>query len=478
MRETKLDAHVRTALKLDAEEYAEVVWAAVHTLLHFGRVYVWPVEHLENDLRLGSEALKKLRANPEIPKAKIKSWERELEARLAMLKPTAPKATTKAAARTVTKAQKPDAPRLELEHLWCVDLIEAKKRTVAHEQMPFDSRHGVVLQLEQIDNNRLLVVSGEWLAVLDLATGKPIWRQDAIERNTFLRDIFVATDKHFVVSGPGAQTTLRDLETGETIKQFKHPAFTSAALSADGARLIVMTFDQTLEVYDLPTKKRLFTVSHNLAGPKDTGHCSISSDGKFATSRWQQSLAIWDLERGAQIGKVGGVRASRFTRDRQYLLCTKSDGGVIFDLSMGKLSRKLTKAELRIGEHSPDGRLEVKVKQQRFDYFVEGVTALDSKSPLLQSSKRWLDDTHLVLPYVNKKETRDVGLRIWNIDPLEVVSEFRIDAQLIAKACDSPSYQNCPDITRIIVDRQNLKVYVGDQDHHIHAFRVCVGGKT
>ncbi len=252
----KLDAHVRKALKSDTEDNAEVVWAAVHTLLHFGRVYVWPIEHLESDLRLGSEALKRLRSNSEIPKAKIRSWERELEARLALLKPTASTTTKAVVPRPATRAQQPNTSRFELQHLWGVDLIKAKKRTKAHEEMSFDERNGVVLQLEPIDEHRMLVVSGEWLAVLALATGKPIWRQDAIERNTFLRSIFVANDKHFIVSGPGRQTTVRDLDSGETIEQFKHPAFTSAALSADGTRLIVMTFDRTLEVYDLPSKKR------------------------------------------------------------------------------------------------------------------------------------------------------------------------------------------------------------------------------
>ncbi len=365
--------------------------------------------------------------------------------------------------------RKPRAAQLELKHLWCVDLIKSNKRTQAHEQLSFDERHGVVLQLEQVDKDRMLVVSGEWLAVLDLATGKPIWRQDAMEFNTFLRSIFVANDKYFVVSGPGPKTTLRDLDSGETIKQFKHPAFTSAALIADGTRLIVMTFAETLEVFDLPSKQLLFTLRHKLAGPKDTGHCSISRDGKFATSRWQKSLAIWDIERGVQIGKVGSVRSSRFTRDEQHLLCIKSDGGVIFDLTAAKVVSKLTKDQLRIAEHSPDGRFEVKVQQRRFDYCIEHVRSFDGSTPLLPCSKSWLDDTHLLLPYASP----EVGLRIWNIDPLEVVSEFRIDAQLIAQACGSPSYRNCPDITRSIVDRQNMRVYVGDEDHHVHALKVA-----
>ncbi len=172
----------------------------------------------------------------------------------------------------------------------------------------------------------------------------------------------------------------------------------------------------------------LYSVSHELSGALDTGHCEISRDGKFATSRGASLWPFWDLERGVEIGKCSGVRAARFTRDQQHVLCIKSDGAVLFDLKAAKVSRKLTKAQLRIGAHSPDGRFEVSVLQQRFDFSIERVSALDGDTPLLESSKSWLDDRHMVLPYVIKDKDRVVGLRIWSADPLEIVSDFRIDA--------------------------------------------------
>jgi hypothetical protein len=477
MQKTQLADHVRSALTRDPEEHSDVILAAAHTLLQFAHVYVWPIEHLESDLQLGREALKKLLADPDIPKAPIKKWDRELQARLASIAQAGQKSKSKPKTSPIANVQASRAERFVLRHLWSVDLIKAGQRTKAHEQMSFDDKNGTVLQIEVIDDSRLLVVSGEWFAVLDSATGKAIWRQDEIELNIFLRKVFVANDEYFVVSGPGPQTTLRDLRTGDSVKRFKHPGATSAALSASGDRLIVMTFDETLEVYDLPLRKHLLTLKHKVAGIKDIGHCAITPDGKFAISKWQKALAIWDLDRGEQIGKMAGVLTARFTRDMQQLVCIKSNGGVVFDLNKGKIDRKLTKDQLQVDLHSPDGRFNVTLGRARFNYFVSSVTAIDSSTPTLELDKKhWLDDRSLLLPYVSE-DCVEVGLQVWNVDPIEVISRFAINAELIAEACGSPNYAANPDITRCIVDRHGMKIYVGDQDHHIHALDVRFTGR-
>lgn len=474
MRKTKLPGQVRAALKLDPEENAEVVWAAVYTLLQFGHVYVWPSEHLEDDLRLGSDALSKLVDHPDIPSAQVKKSIRELKSRIAALTTAKTLATKqKAKPEPKPKVATPKSKTTTLKHLWSLDLIKPNRRTKAYEQQPLGAKNGTVLQLDQIDDRRLFAANGEWMAVVDSTTGKLIWRHDAIEQNTFMRYIFVAGTDCLVVSGPGGQTTLRDLRTGDKVKQLKHAAVTSASMSADGRRLIVMTFDETLEVYELPSGKHLHTLNHPVSGTKDTGHCVMTHDGKFAISKWQKGLAIWDLDSGQQIGAMAGVLSTRFTRDQQQLVCIKTDGAAVFDLHTGKIDRKLTKNQLRVGAHSPDGRFNVTLGKSRFHHFVSSVDAIDEATPVLQlDNRQWLDDRTLVLPYVSKEDHTDSGLQVWNIAPIEVVSSMRVDAALIAKACNAPNYQAHPDISRCLVDSVSGKVYAGDEDHHIHAFVV------
>jgi hypothetical protein len=65
MENTKLPAEVRQTLQLSSEEnYDEentpLLRAAIYCILQFGHVYVWPVNDLENDLKLAIEAAGKV----------------------------------------------------------------------------------------------------------------------------------------------------------------------------------------------------------------------------------------------------------------------------------------------------------------------------------------------------------------------------------------------------------------------------------
>ncbi|MCA8989938.1 MAG: DUF4259 domain-containing protein [Planctomycetaceae bacterium] len=50
--ETSFANHIEEALKRDIDEYPEVIRAATAVLIMLGRLYVWPIEILEDHLKL------------------------------------------------------------------------------------------------------------------------------------------------------------------------------------------------------------------------------------------------------------------------------------------------------------------------------------------------------------------------------------------------------------------------------------------
>lgn len=58
--ETKLRDKVATALNLELTEHQEIR-AAAHMLMKLGRVYVWPINHLDEDLALAIQRLTEIK---------------------------------------------------------------------------------------------------------------------------------------------------------------------------------------------------------------------------------------------------------------------------------------------------------------------------------------------------------------------------------------------------------------------------------
>lgn len=55
--ETSLPGHIESALNRDIEEYPEVIRAAAAVLIMLGRIYIWPVELLEGQLKLAIQRM-------------------------------------------------------------------------------------------------------------------------------------------------------------------------------------------------------------------------------------------------------------------------------------------------------------------------------------------------------------------------------------------------------------------------------------
>jgi hypothetical protein len=65
----------------------QAVWAAISTFVYLGRIYIWPVEHYDDDLKKVLERARELRATPlreyDEAAARLEEDIAELEQRLA-----------------------------------------------------------------------------------------------------------------------------------------------------------------------------------------------------------------------------------------------------------------------------------------------------------------------------------------------------------------------------------------------------------
>ena len=62
MENSRLPTMVESALVLDAEEHHEDIRAAAYVLLSLGRTYIWPIEKLDEHLKLAIRKLREIAA--------------------------------------------------------------------------------------------------------------------------------------------------------------------------------------------------------------------------------------------------------------------------------------------------------------------------------------------------------------------------------------------------------------------------------
>jgi hypothetical protein len=62
MENSDLPLMVEAALVLDADEYSEDIRAAAYVLLSLGRVFIWPVDKLDEHLKLAIDKLRQIAA--------------------------------------------------------------------------------------------------------------------------------------------------------------------------------------------------------------------------------------------------------------------------------------------------------------------------------------------------------------------------------------------------------------------------------
>ncbi|MBN8248824.1 MAG: hypothetical protein J0L84_15465, partial [Verrucomicrobia bacterium] len=145
-------------------------------------------------------------------------------------------------------------------------------------------------------DSRTLVSAGvRGVRFWDTATGQPRPGLPPLagEEATVAGNLVVSSPNHpfFRTAIPEPLWRL-DLSTGERRRldiRGWHPS-----LSPDGRRLAVMDADQSIQLFDMATGQRLFTVATNLL----CFHLRFSPDGGRLASSGQNTVArVWDLER-------------------------------------------------------------------------------------------------------------------------------------------------------------------------------------
>jgi nucleoside phosphorylase len=111
-------------------------------------------------------------------------------------------------------------------------------------------------------------------------------------------------------------------------------------MTPDGRRVVSVSTDQTLKVWDLGTGELLTT----LEGHADrVNACAVTPDGRRVVSvSWDQTLKVWDLETGELLstleGHVHWATAYAMTPDGRRVVSVSTDQTLkVWDLGTGKL---------------------------------------------------------------------------------------------------------------------------------------------
>lgn len=120
----------------------------------------------------------------------------------------------------------------------------------------------------------------------------------------------------------------------------------SLAFNSDGNRLITVSFDQTVKMWDLTTNNELLTLSHPSGGP--VYGVAFSPDGKWLVTTGQDKTArVWELASGKLIQTLEGhtdfVNSAAFSPDGVLLATSSADRSVtIWDTHTWVTLRVLT----------------------------------------------------------------------------------------------------------------------------------------
>jgi WD40 repeat protein len=214
---------------------------------------------------------------------------------------------------------------------------------------------------------------GEWITLLDVATGKEL-RRFRSDRNLATAAAFSPDSKLLATAGHGG-LSVYNAATGEPLGRFENPGrggARSVLFSADSKRVSVggEGYGQKVSVgvWDVATKQKVasFDVLH------DHGvQVALSADGKVLAS-WGQNLRgntrehhatlqLWDVNTGKEIRqlKVPGYvpTAAAFSPDGKRLVVAESMTALgVWDVGTGKVVGRLAarRGTALVG-YSPDG---------------------------------------------------------------------------------------------------------------------------
>jgi WD40 repeat protein/tRNA A-37 threonylcarbamoyl transferase component Bud32 len=168
--------------------------------------------------------------------------------------------------------------------------------------------------------------------VLDLESGKALWRRDRIA-TAIIRDLAFSPDGGILASADNATTvTLFDARSGEVRRKLQgHRRLVShLAFSSDGRRLASSSWDTTAVVWDVQTGRQLVTLQGH---KRSVLSVALSPDGsRLATSSEDGTVKLWDSQSGQEVLTLRGhtdiVPSVAFSPDGTQLATAGVDGSV------------------------------------------------------------------------------------------------------------------------------------------------------
>ena len=445
---TGLSDKIAEGLVADVDDRPEVVRAAAHLIFLLGHTYVWPTAHLREHQQL---AVERLQALLDIEWEPRRQLQKELRALRSRLKPPA-KAE---AAATPSPVTPPGTPKLEL--LWSRDLATPEQR-----KDPSGLRWGVISPsvrcLDPLSGNRILAGTHQHLQLLNAQDGSLILDLSQPEKwHAGMSRPYLPTEAELFVQCDSDRTAVRSLNDGDVLHEWQH---TAQAVSADvtpgGDRLLVLTGDGTVHVYEVETGIELFQFEHERPKNAEDGVCNINSHGSRAASSWKGSVCFWDLEAGVLIkkhrNKFCGVQLAA---DERNWMTRSSSGMVLWDVDTGKKERALP---MEKDAFTTSGNRDV---------FIASPIEFGGRPGEILATRVWTEED---VPYSSPIQSEFASLGkhliatwrlyrevvVWSLRPLQVVAA--------TSAVAGESYR--------MVALNEDTLLVGNSDAHVYAFRI------
>ncbi len=179
-------------------------------------------------------------------------------------------------------------------------------------------------------------------------------------RDTVIALVFAPDGKTLITAGQWGDVKAWNIATGKELVGFEDHGVQSIALTKDGDRLVTGSRDKTLKVWDVNSRKLVFTLkghTHSVEG------IALSPDGRTIASVSNDSIRLWCAQCGAEQAVFIPMKESRpkcvaFSPNGKVVASGDGNHRINFwDVDTGKVVSTLVEHEDGVGQlaFSPDG---------------------------------------------------------------------------------------------------------------------------